>query len=213
VRHVNAVLQVRIDNQLYDNPVKCAWIQTRTEFLVHVVDGDGILADPDKVREVTEWPEPQDVREVRSFIYTASYYRKSIRNFSARADLLFHLFKKDAPFRWGEDQRAAFSDIKTVLTTAPVMQPYDEQAEHTVVVTDASKLGVGSVLMQDTGHGHRPVAYLSRKLKAGEPRYTVQKLELLAIKEALKAGDICCWAFPSRFRLSQVFVLSSPPSR
>ena len=187
VQHVNAVLKVLRDNKLYANPVKCEWFQTRTEFLGHIVDAQGIHPDPAKVSAVADWPEPQDVHEVRSFIYTASYYRKFIRNFSVRADPLFQLFKKGAPFVWGEKQHAAFIDIKTALVSAPVLQPYDENAETTLVVTDACKLGVGAVLMQDTGQGPRPVCYLSRKLKSGERSYTAQKLELLAIKEALKA--------------------------
>ena len=147
ILHVNAVLKVLRDNKLYANPVKCEWFQTRTEFLGHIVDAEGIHPDPSKVSAIAEWPEPQDVHEVRSFVYTASYYRKFIRNFSPRADPLFRLFKKNAPFQWGEEQRAAFNDLKQALITAPVLQPYDENAKHSVVVTDACKLGVGAVLM------------------------------------------------------------------
>jgi hypothetical protein len=50
------------------------------------------------------------------------------------------------------------------------------------VVTDASDIGVGAVLLQDD----KPVAYFSKKLNSAESRYTTTEKELLGVLYALK---------------------------
>ena len=69
-------------------PKKCRVFQTEVEYLGHIVSEKGIQMDPKKVNVVAEWPIPQNVRDVRSFLGLASYYRKFIPDFSTIADPL-----------------------------------------------------------------------------------------------------------------------------
>ena len=49
------------------NSKKCALFQCRVKFLGHVVSEEGVATDPEKVVVVTNWPKPQNIRDVRSF--------------------------------------------------------------------------------------------------------------------------------------------------
>ncbi len=54
-----------------------------------------------------------------------------------------------------------------------------------IVVTDASKVGIAGVLLEEDFEGHlRPRAYWARKLKDAETRYTAYDKEALVIVEA-----------------------------
>ncbi|CAF5077770.1 unnamed protein product, partial [Rotaria socialis] len=77
-------------------------------------------------------------------------------------------------------QHTAFVTLKEALLTAPVLRLPDFNLTF-IVVTDASAIAVGGVLMQNDGEGERPIAYESRKLNDAESRYPVHEQELFAI--------------------------------
>jgi hypothetical protein len=59
-------------------PSKCKLFQRRVEFLGHIVSSAGIEMQTEKVSAVLDWPVPQNLRDVRSFLGLCSYYRKFI---------------------------------------------------------------------------------------------------------------------------------------
>ena len=63
-------------------PTKCDLFRQQINYLGHVVSKEGVSTDPDKIKAVTEWPQPTTVTEVRSFLHFMSYYRRFIPNFS-----------------------------------------------------------------------------------------------------------------------------------
>jgi hypothetical protein len=80
--HLRIVLTRLRDHQLYTKFSKCEfWLKT-VPFLGHVLSESGILIDPTKVQEVTNWKVPTTVHEVRSFLGLAGYYRRFISDFS-----------------------------------------------------------------------------------------------------------------------------------
>ena len=83
--------------------------------------GGGIKASPKKVSAVVNYPNPNTVTEVRRFVGLAAYYRRLVPNFSAIANPLFKLMKKNAPFIWDEACQTAFELLKQKLTSAPVL--------------------------------------------------------------------------------------------
>ncbi|GJP57396.1 hypothetical protein CLOP_g1 [Closterium sp. NIES-67] len=88
-------------------------------------------------------------------------------------------------FWWGEKQQNAFDQLKIALTSPPVLHISDLDRPYEVV-TDASDIAIGAVLLQDFGDGLQPVAYESRKLHGAEKNYTVHDKEMLAIVHAFK---------------------------
>jgi len=65
-------------------PSKCSLLRTEVSFLGHVVSGDGVSTDPEEIKAVRDWPVPTDIREVRSILGLASYYRKFVPAFTGK---------------------------------------------------------------------------------------------------------------------------------
>ncbi|KAI3690327.1 hypothetical protein L2E82_48307 [Cichorium intybus] len=81
----------------------------------------GIMVDPAKVEAVMRWEVPKTPLEIRSFLGLASYYRRVIQDVSKVAVPLTRLTKKNAAFRWGEEQQQAFETLRQKLCEAPVL--------------------------------------------------------------------------------------------
>ncbi|KAG1440226.1 hypothetical protein G6F46_012959 [Rhizopus delemar] len=93
-------------------------------------------------------------------------------------------YTKDIP--WTDKATRAFEQLKKLLTTAPVLARPDFDKEF-ILVTDASKLGLGCILTQLDKEGREhPVIFASRGLKSGEVNYAPTKLECLAVVWAVK---------------------------
>jgi hypothetical protein len=140
-----------------------------------------VTVDPAKVDVIRKWKAPINVHGFRSFVGLATYFRKFINNFSEMVMPLTNLTKKDTSFSWSEACQNAFDDVKGALTNAPVLALPNFSLPF-VVICDASKEGIGAVLMQND----RPLAYESQRLLPAEVNYTVTEQELLAVVHALK---------------------------
>jgi hypothetical protein len=93
--------------------------------------------------------------------------------------------RKDRPFVWSAEQQAAFDDMKTCLTTAPILGlPIDNGCY--LLDTDASDYATGAVLQQRQGDKIRVLAYASRAFKNAERRYSTNQKELAAVIYGLK---------------------------
>jgi hypothetical protein len=179
--HLRLVLQCLREHKLYGKLSKCSFYQSRIHYLGHVISGEGIVVDPAKVEAIMEWSAPTNVTEVRRFMGLAGYYRRFVEGFSKIAGPITELQKKNKKFVWTEKCAEAFKRLKELLTMAPILKVPDMDVDF-LVCTDASKEGLGGVLMQDG----RVIAYISRKLRRHEENYATHDLELLAIVYALK---------------------------
>jgi len=179
--HLRVVLGILRDQQLYAKLSKCEFWLSSVAFLGHIVTGAGISVDPAKVEAVTQWRAPTSVAEIRSFLGLAGYYRRFIQDFARLASPLTTLTRKGVEFVWSQKCEDSFQELKSRLTTAPVLT-LPRGSGGFVVYSDASGVGLGCVLMQ---HG-QVVAYASRQLKVHERNYPTHDLELAAVVHALK---------------------------
>ena len=83
------------------------------------------------------------------------------------------------------DHENSFQDLKDAVKSAPVLQLADPSKQY-IVTCDASDIGIGAVMEQESEHGPHPVAFASRKLSSAKNNYPVHERELLAIVYALK---------------------------
>ncbi|GBG89554.1 hypothetical protein CBR_g49342 [Chara braunii] len=183
--HLALVLQSLRDSQFKINREKSSFRVPSVIYLGHVISGDGLAPEAAKVAAIQDWPQPQTVRDVRSFLGLASYYRKFVRNFSAVAAPLTNLTKKNTPFLWSLHCQMAFARLKQALTRAPVLKLPDPTLPF-VLTTDASQYGIGAVLQQDDGNGLRPVEFMSKKIKTQKLQDSTYEKELYALVSALK---------------------------
>ena len=159
------------EHKLYGKLSKCAFFQKEIHYLGHIISGEGISVDPEKVNTIREWPIPKNAHEVRSFMSLAGYYRKFIEGFSKIAKPITNLQCKGVKYEWTEECDKAFSKLKRLLTSAPILRVLNMDKDFTVC-TDASKHGLGAILMQEGG----VIAYASGKLKLHEELYATHDL-------------------------------------
>ncbi|KAJ3704277.1 hypothetical protein LUZ61_007982 [Rhynchospora tenuis] len=179
--HLRLALQRLREHQLYAKFPKCEFWLEQISFLGHIISKDGLAVDPQKIVAVTEWKPPTTVTEVRSFLELAGYYRRFVEGFSRIALPMTQLLHKGVKFEWTPARQKSFEELKSRLVTAPVLAMPVPGAGY-VVNTDASRFGLGCVLMQD---GH-VIAYASRQLRPHEKNYPTHDLELAAVIFALK---------------------------
>jgi hypothetical protein len=180
-RHIHIVLQKLWEHRLYAKFSKCEFWLEKVSFLGHILSKDGVAVDPSKVQDVLEWKQPRNVTGIWSFLGLTGYYRRFIENFSKIAKPMTELLKNGVKFRWSRASEEAFQALKDCLTTAPVLaQPNIHK--NLDIYCDASRIGLGCVLMQEG----QVVAYASRQLKRHEENYPTHDLELAAIVHAVK---------------------------
>lgn len=167
------------------SPTKCELCQESVQYLGHIVSAEGSRPDPSKIDTVLQWPQPRNRKEVQSFLGLCAYYRRFVKNFSHVAKPLHHLTEKSQRFLWDERCEAAFAQLKTLLTNAPILsQPRLELPF--ILDTDASHHAMGAVLSQRIDGEERVIEYYSKTFNRTELNYCVTRKELLAVVRAVK---------------------------
>ncbi|GJW35511.1 putative reverse transcriptase domain-containing protein [Tanacetum coccineum] len=179
--HLKLILELLKKEELYAKFSKCEFWIPKVQFLGHVIDSQGIHVDPAKIESIKDWASPKSPTEIRQFLGLAGYYRRFIEGFSKIAKPMTKLTQKKVKFEWGDKQEAAFQLLKQKLCSAPILA-LPEGSEDFIAYCDASKKGLGAVLMQR----EKVIAYASRQLKIHEKNYTTHDLELGAVVFALK---------------------------
>ncbi|KAI5746665.1 hypothetical protein M8J77_006124 [Diaphorina citri] len=167
------------------NWAKSEFGASQVKYLGYIVDREGLRIDPDKIKPVLEYPTPTSVKQLRRIIGMVAWYKKFIPNLSKQLNPLTKLLKKGQKWFWTEAQQKALDDLKTVLTTPPVLSRPDWSKEFRIE-TDASLVGLGAVLIQTIDDVDRVIEYASRSLTKAEKNYSVTELELLAVIFAIK---------------------------
>ncbi|KAL4030664.1 hypothetical protein IC575_008914 [Cucumis melo] len=185
--HLHPVLETLRANKLYAKFSKCEFWLKKVTFLDHVVSSKGVFVDPAKIEAVTSWPRPSTVSEIRSFLSLVGYYRRFVEDFSCIASPLTQLTRKGTPFVWSPACESSFQELKQKLVSAPVLTVPDGSRSF-VIDSDASKKGLGCVLMQQG----KVVPYASRQLKSHEQNYRTHDLELTTMVFALKIWGTTC---------------------
>ncbi len=156
----------------------------KVNFMGHTLSSEGLQLSEDKAKAISEAPEPKNAGEVKSFLCSAQFSARFIPDFSTITHPLWELTHDKAKWKWTEVEQAAFQEVKSRMTTAPVMAYYKLEAD-TYVITDASPVGLGAMLMQEQeDKEYKPVHYASRKLSPTETRYSQFEREALAVKWA-----------------------------
>ncbi|GJS85801.1 putative reverse transcriptase domain-containing protein [Tanacetum coccineum] len=174
--HLKLILELLKKEELYAKFSKCEFWIPKVQFLGHVIDSKGIHVDPAKIESIKDWASHKSPIEIRQFLGLAGYYQRFIEGFSKIAKPMTKLTQKKIQFVWGDKQEAAFQLLKQKLCSAPILA-LPKGSEDFIAYCDASKKGLGAVLMQR----EKVIAYASRQLKIHEKNYTTHDLELGAV--------------------------------
>jgi hypothetical protein len=159
---------------------KCAFRKSAVVFLGHVLSGEAIRPDPEKVKALQEMKPPTNITEHRGLMGFVNFLSQFLPHYSALTEPLRRLQSGKTHFRWTEDQQRSFDMLKHLFSQEPCLAPFDERAPVSLA-TDASSTGLGAVLLQQG----RPVMYVARSLTEAESHYSTIEKELLAVVFAL----------------------------
>ena len=182
---LDIVLNRCIQPNLVLNFEKCNFMVEQGIVLGHIISKKGIEVDPAKIAIISQLPYPSSVREVRSFLGYAGFYRRFIQDFSKKALPLSNILQKDVDFIFDEGCKEAFDCLKKALTTNPIIQAPDWIAPFELMC-DASNYVLGVVLAQRIDKQSRVIYYASRTLDAAQSNYTTIEKELLVVVFALE---------------------------
>jgi hypothetical protein len=177
--HLEHVLSLLQKNKFYAKLSKFSFGKEEVEYLGHVISREGVKVDPDKIKAITEWPKPKNISKLRGFLGLTGYYRRFIKNYSHLTTPLSNLLKRNS-FKWDSSAQECFETLKRVMSSTPVLAtPYF--AKPFVVECDASRIGIGAILMKDS----HPIAFESLKLNRKEELKSTYNKEMLSIMHAL----------------------------
>ena len=185
LENLNKVLKRCIETNLVLNYEKCHFMVDQGLILGHIVSAEGIEVDRAKIDVIKSLPYPATVREVRSFLGHAGFYRRFIKDFSKIAHPLSELLKKDVVFEFDDSCKVAFDVLKEKLISAPILQAPDWNLPFELMC-DASNHAVGAVLGQRVGRDSHVIYYASKTLDPAQLNYSTTEKEMLVVVFALE---------------------------
>ena len=138
--HLYQVILTMRTHCLYAKKSKCYFAVDKVEYLGHFITKEGVSTDPSKIAVVQDWALPQNLKQLRSFLGLAGYYRRFVSQYGAIAKPLTDMLKKDN-FSWSSTTKEAFQELKQRLVASPVLALPNFSKEF-VVEVDASGLGL-----------------------------------------------------------------------
>lgn len=164
---------------------KSRFCRRQVMYLGYLLTENGLAIDSTKLEPILNYPRPKSIREVRRLMGLMGFYHKFIQNYSHITAPITDLLKKSKKFKWTEEAEHALDELKSVLTSSPVLAnpQYDRPF---IVETDASQLAVGAALLQEHTDGKRIIAYFSKKLTSTQRKYAATEKECLAVLLAIE---------------------------
>src|SRR5260370_23444708 len=139
-----------------------------------------------KVSGIADWPLPETVTQVKSFLGFCNYYQRFIAHYAELCVPLNDLTRKTIPWNWTLKHQEACEKLKAAFLAYPVVLIPD-YTKPFIIEADASLFATGAVLLQvDTNGEEHPCGYLSKSLNSAEWNYQVYDRELYTIIQALR---------------------------
>uniref|UniRef100_A0AAV1U6R6 Reverse transcriptase/retrotransposon-derived protein RNase H-like domain-containing protein n=1 Tax=Peronospora matthiolae TaxID=2874970 RepID=A0AAV1U6R6_9STRA len=182
--HVRKFLTLMREHKLFTNLKKCIFAANEIPLLGCIVGKTDVRPDTEKIKAISDWTVPIDVKGLRKFLGLAAYLHKYSRNYAEMTVHLSRRLKKNERCSWSAECQHSFEGIKKSLVQSPVLTIADQDRSFHVVC-DASDFAIGCALMQYDSYGvERVVCYQLPQMQAAERNYPLLDKELLAMKYA-----------------------------
>ena len=189
--HIRDIRQVckRLQNhKIGALPCKCNVFAYRLPLLGHVIDDQGIHADPEKIRGIQDWHTPKSKNELYTFIGILIYHAQFLPHHTTASAPLSDLLSQNE-FEWRLLHEEVFQQIKHLAKNITTLRPIDYQSPNPIYLfTNASKVGAGAWIGQrPSPENAHPATFHSGKFATSQLHYPVYELELLAIVDAVQS--------------------------
>jgi hypothetical protein len=118
--HVDRVLHLLSQHQIFFKQSKCACAASKVDYLGHIVGKAGVWVDPKKIEAMQDWPHPKTFKNLCGFMGLTGYYRKFAQNYGKISAPLTTLLKNNY-FTWTPATDQAFQALKAAMCTTPVL--------------------------------------------------------------------------------------------
>lgn len=162
------------------NDHKCKFKQTEILFMGHKLSPEGVSPAEQKVKSILQFRPPQTKEELRSFLGLVTYVSRFIPNLATLNFPLRELLKQQTPFSWEPKHQRSFEQLKQQIGSHDHLGYYDPN-DRTLLVTDASGVGLGAVLIQFKENRPRVIGYASKSLSEAEKKYPPIEKEALGL--------------------------------
>lgn len=141
------------------NKEKCQSYKNEVKYMGHLISGDGIKMDPNRIEAIKCIKPPKNTKELSRFMGMINFVARFVPNMTKRTVNMRQMMKKEVIWVWGKEQDLEFQDLKNALTQSPVSRHFNDEVP-IVLSVDSSKDGMGAVILQNDA----PVAYASKSL-------------------------------------------------
>lgn len=165
---------------------KCKFFAKHLKFLGFILGEEGLQADPERLKVMTEYPTPRNLKEIRRFLGMTGYYRRLIQGYSEIAAPLTKLLRKTAGrLMWTEDAERAFQALKKAMITAPVVANPNFEKDF-ILQCDASDVSAAGALGQIHDGVEVVIAFYSHKWTPNEAKWGATEREGACVLYAIK---------------------------
>lgn len=164
---------------------KSRFCRRQVKYLGYLLTENGLAIDSAKLEPILNYPRPKSIRDIRRLMGLMGFYQKFIPRYSHLTAPITDLLKKSKKFKWTDEADLALEELKSVLTSAPVLANPD-YSKPFIIETDASQLAVGAALLQNFEDGKRIIGYFSKKLSSAQRKYAATEKECLAVLLAIE---------------------------
>jgi len=205
-KDIREVLERMRQYEIIAKSKKCEIAREEVTYLGHRIGGGMLRTEKNTINKIVNMPLPKTLREIRSFVCLAGYYRRFIKNFAKIARPLTNLQRKEEfmklkkigqkEWEMPEAAKEAIKRLKEELVNEPVLTlpDFDKPFE---IQTDASKYAIGGVLYQRDEEGkEHPIWYGSRVLTPTEQKYSTTEREMLAVYTWIRYWKAYLWGRP-----------------
>ncbi|KAF9758266.1 Retrovirus-related Pol polyprotein from transposon, partial [Nosema granulosis] len=189
--HVEYVLKKLKAHNIILNKSKCKFFRKEVKILGNIISEGMVKPDPEKISCIKQYPLPETVRELRSFLGIANYCREFIVDFAGKTKCLYDLLKGETKrsvrrLNHTEETLDAFNMIRRSLTDSTSRAQPDFNREF-ILTTDASEIGMGAILSQIDERGQeRMISAFSKNFDKHQRNYSVTDKELLAVVKSIE---------------------------
>lgn len=185
------------------NVNKSHFCMQRVRYLGHIIGDGGIRTDPEKIAAIKQFPVPKNLKSLRSFMGLCGWYRKFVPNYASLSSALTDAMTTKRKFHLGEEALQAFEILKLKLSESPVLHSPDFTKPF-FIHCDASKTGVGGVLVQLSAEGDEcPIAFVSKKTEQSTAK-------LHRYRARMFGGNSMSKKFSSLCRRSRIYNCDGP---
>ena len=160
---------------------KSRFCRKQIKYLGYLLTERGIAIDSSRIAPILDYARPKSIKDVCRLLGLAGFYQRFMKDYSKITVPITNLLKKSKKsFMWTEEAEEAFTELKSVLTSAPVLANPDFSKTFTIE-SDASDTAVGVALVQEIDGETRVIAYFSKKLSRTQRSYSSVEKECLGV--------------------------------